>query len=89
MTTSEDLQEEFLEFIKTKREEIEFQGTEESEPFLLSMAEPENNDEFKYATRQFDSVNNDRLDCISFIDELENYINDMSTKSTNNQKGKA
>ncbi len=89
MTTSEDLKEEILEFIKSKKEEIEFQGTEESKPFLMTIAEPETDEELEYANENFDSINNDRLDCISLIDELENYINEISTVATNCQKNKA
>ncbi len=89
MTTSDELKEEFLDFIKTKREELINQVDEETFPFLKTIAEPESKEDENYAQVELKSILNDRDDCDTFLYELENHIIEMSTVSKNSKKGKA
>lgn len=89
MTTAEELKEEILEFIKEKREEITFQADEESLPFIKTISDYETESEKEYAEDELKKVINDKNDCESLLDNIENWLEDNSQTSTNNQKHKA
>jgi hemerythrin superfamily protein len=89
MTTAEELKEEILEFIKEKREEITCQADEESLPFQKTIDDYETEGEQKYAFDELKKVINDKNDCESLLENIESWLEDNSTTSTNNQKNKA
>jgi uncharacterized alpha-E superfamily protein len=89
MTTAEELKEEILEFLKEKREEINFQADEESLPFQKTIADYETESEKEYAEDELEKVLNDKNDCESLLENIESWLEDNSQTSTNNQKNKA
>lgn len=89
MTDITQLTEEFLQFIKEQREGLIIESDEESLPFTMTIAEPETDDDAEYAQEQLDEILMDKADCESFLDKLEEWLQDNTERPTKTNKSRA
>ncbi len=82
----EDLHEEILSFIKNKREELNTELDETTMPFIKTLAEPESDEDEKYAQKELDDALSDKCDCDELLNELEQFLTENSKTPSKNQK---
>lgn len=89
MTDITYLTQELLEFIKEKRADLIIESDEESQPFTMTIAEPETEADEEYAQEHLDELLMDKADCESFLDKLEAWIYDNQERPTKTNKSRA
>ena len=76
MTTQKELTEEIFSFIMQKKEELKAELDDFTAPFIATMAEPESDDDFKYAKEQFDKAMSNESDCDKLLCDIEDLLNE-------------
>ncbi len=89
MTTAEELREEIEEFIRNKKAELVTELGEETLPFIMTLAEPESDEDADYAQEQLDDALSDSGDCDELLEGLENWLTANSKTASKDQKRKA
>ena len=89
MTTSEELREEIILFIKNKKQELEVEVDEFTMPFIKTLAEPETDADAEYAQKELDDALMDKGDCDELLEELEQWLTDNSKTISKEQRRNA
>ena len=76
MTNTEDLKREIFAFIEQKKEELKAELEECTAPFLMTIAEPENDDELNYAQKEFYEAMKNEAECDELLCDVEDLLNE-------------